>query len=320
VGEFAVEGLAPGPYRLLLEDGSALTGGDVVLEEGDRLHVDLELFEGRIVGEVLDRDGRPVPYALVVARPTVEVVGQLSARVRSGPDGRFALSGLPLGRFDLDVRASGRAQGLYRDATAEPPGVDRPVTVVLERGAEVDVEVRGPSGKPVSGARLSVTVHDEQERASVEALTGPSGRIRLQGVPAGEVRVSVYARDLGRASGKLSVAEGETRRLDLRIEPAGSLFVEVLADVGDPAPRTRMDLVSKASGEVVARRRPLQPTWWSLLFGLEPRTGQVLLRDVAPGDYELRLNGGPRYEPARTQVRVRSGEATRAVVKLEAAR
>jgi hypothetical protein len=320
LGEFLVDGLEPGAYRLLLEDGSAVTGGDVQVAEGERVDVDLELFEGRIVGVVLDRDGRAVPYAQVEARPSAEVVGELSARVRSGPDGRFTLSGLPLGRFDLDVRASGRAHGVFREAQAEAPGVDRPVTVVLDRGAEVDVEVRGPTGKPVSGARLSVTVTDEQERASVEALTGPSGRIRLQGVPPGEVRVSVYARELGRASGKLRVGEGETRQLDLRIEPAGSLFVQVLGDGPDPTPRTRMDVVAKATGEVVARRRPLQPTWWSLLFGTEPRSGQVVLRDLAPGDYELRLNGGPRYQPAKAQVRVRSGEATRAAVKLEAVR
>jgi hypothetical protein len=320
VGEFEMTGLPAGAYSILLEDGATLTGGDVVLEEDERREVDLELFEGRVLGIVEDVSGRRVPYAEVEARPAREVTGELRAKARAGPDGRFTLSGLPLGRYDLVVRGPGRAEGVYRGASSEPPGIERPITVVLDRGAEIDVEVRGPAGRPVSGARLTVTVTDEQERASVEAITGPTGRIRLSGVPPGEVRVSAYARDLGRASGKIKVGEGETRRLELRVERSGSLYLQVWADAVDPTPRTRIDVVATSTGEVVARRRPLQPTWWSLLFGLEPKTGQVVLKDLTPGDYELRLEAGPRFQPAKTLVRVHGGEATRARVKLEPSR
>ncbi|MFM8979859.1 MAG: carboxypeptidase regulatory-like domain-containing protein [Planctomycetia bacterium] len=319
-GEFRVDGLAAGPYRVLLEDGATRTGGECWLEEDDLLELDLELWEGRVLGEVRDVEGRPVPGAQVEARPSVPVAGELASRARAGADGAFALTGLPAGRYDLRARARGRAEGAYRGAPAEPPGVQRPVIVTVGRGGQVEVEVRGPSGRPVGGTRLSVTLDPGQEQSTLEAVTGPSGRLTLAGVPAGEVRVSAYARDVGRASGTVRVGEGETRTLELRIEAPGSLRLRVLGEGADPTPRTRIDVVALASGEVVARRRPLQPDWWSLLFGREAGSGLLVLRDLAPGDYELRVNGGPRYEPVRTTVRVHAGEATEAEVLLPSAR
>lgn len=319
-GEFRVEGLAPGPYRVLLEDGATRTGGACWLEEDDLLELDLELWEGRVLGEVRDVEGRPVPGAQVEARPARAVAGELQARARAGADGAFALTGLPAGRYDLTARARGRAEGSYRGAPAEPPGVDRPVIVTVGRGGQVEVEVRGPTGRPVGGVRLSVTLDPGQEQSTLEAVTGPRGRLVLAGVPAGEVRVSAYARDVGRASGTVRVGEGETRTLELRIEAPGSLRLRVSGEGADPTPRTRIDVVALASGEVVARRRPLQPDWWSLLFGREAGSGLLVLRDLAPGDYELRVNGGPRYEPATTTVRIHAGESTEAQVVLPAAR
>ena len=47
---------------------------------------------------------------------------------------------------------------------------------------------------------------------------------------------------------------------------------------------------------------------------------KVVLKDLAPGDYEVRVNAGPRYVPAKALVRVHGGEATRAVVKVSGAR
>ncbi len=258
-GGYAVEGLEAGHYRIVLEDGTARTGGDVLLEDGDRLTVDLELWDGRLSGEVVDAAGRPVAYAEVAASPSVAVVGELKAWARTGPDGRFVLSGLPVGLYDLRVRGLGRAEAVRDRVEAELPGADRPLTVVLGRGGEIDVEVRGPDGRPAGGARLLVVLSDEEGAPRVEAVSGPSGRLRLQGVPPGEVRVSAYVRDLGRASAKLAVGDGELRRLDLRIEPAGTLFLSVEGEGPDPTPRARVDVAVVATGEVVAQTLFLHP-------------------------------------------------------------
>jgi hypothetical protein len=316
LGVYGFEGLDPGVYRLVIEDGAARTGGDVVLAEGDRVTADLELWEGRVAGEVLDTGGRAVPHALVRAAPSSPVVGELAAEARAGPDGRFLLTGLPVGLYDLTVLARGRVEARRGGVQAEPPGAEHPVTIVLGQGGEVDIEVRGPDGRPVGGARLEVASAEAPQLENVTALTGPSGRVRVTGVSPGTVLVTAHARDLGRVSGKVTVADGETARLDLRMEPAGALLVQLWSeDLTDPTPRARIDVVAP-DGQVVARRRPLGPAWLQLLWSREPKSGVLRLGDLAPGDYELRVNAGPRYEPAKAEVRVHSGDTTRATVKM----
>ena len=306
-GAFAFRHLEAGTYRLQLEDGTAVTGGSVVLEDGDRREVDLELWTRACRAWCCGPDGRSVPGAEVSAVPERPVTGILSALARTDADGRFVLTGLPAGRYVLTVRSPGRPNGRLEGAQAELPGADRPVTVVLGLGARLDVEVRGRDGRPVSGARLSLSVEGEQAEAEVVATTGPSGRVRLDGVPAGRVRVQAYARDLGRASSTVDLVEGASDGMLLRLEAPGALLVGLDGVAAEFVSRARVDVL--LGDEVVVRRRPL-PQRLSWLFAPVLRAGMLRINDLAPGEYLVRLEAGPRWGSAQATVRVRSGETS----------
>lgn len=89
---------------------------------------------GRVAGRVQQPSGQPLDGALVA-------VWGAGREVRTGDDGRYDLTGLPLGSYTLDVRAIGFEP--YRATVEVRPGDGVPVSVRLERLAVLDtVQVR----------------------------------------------------------------------------------------------------------------------------------------------------------------------------------
>jgi plastocyanin len=52
------------------------------------------------------------------------------------------------------------------------------------------------------------------------AIPDAQGRFRIDGVPAGRYRATLWSEELGRASRELTLTAGETTRADFRLEPA----------------------------------------------------------------------------------------------------
>jgi hypothetical protein len=52
------------------------------------------------------------------------------------------------------------------------------------------------------------------------AIPDAKGRFRIDGVPAGRYRATLWSEELGRASRELSLSAGETARADFQLEPA----------------------------------------------------------------------------------------------------
>ena len=69
------------------------------VDDGDVLTLDLEAWEGRLVGEVLGPGGAPIANATVLARTWGPGAEALVGRVRTDPQGRFHIVGLPVGRL-----------------------------------------------------------------------------------------------------------------------------------------------------------------------------------------------------------------------------
>jgi hypothetical protein len=314
-GGFSVGGLPAGRYRLTLEDGTARTGGDVVLEDGARETVDLELWEGRLTGEVRRKDGTPEPDAEVRARPARTVAGVLEASARTDPYGRFTLVGVPVGRYDLIARGAGGLLGVARGAQADLPGADRPTTIVLAAGGTLDIEVQGTDGRPASGARVNLRVRGMEEWVEVVVLVGPNGHVRVDGVPAGRVRLQAVARDAGRAFAWADVQEGTTANVRLALTPAGMIRVVVRGASADALRRAKVE-VRQAGVDDALITRGAFPRMKDWATGMSWVSNTLEIRDLEPGDYDVVVDAGPRWTLGRALVRVRASDVTRAVLDL----
>lgn len=309
-GRFAVERLPAGPYRVRLQSGALRVERALVLKPADRLHLDLEAWPGRLRGTVVTRAGRAVAGALVEAvplggedRPLPRA--QFRAEGRTDPSGAFVLSGVPLGRYTVSVTAPGLPPGRYESAEADLPGAAYDFEVVLGRGGDLNLQVRDRDNRGVAGARIWL-----EDTAGVALhrhpyATGVNGRLRIDGVPPGQVRVRVHARGLGRPPlQQVRIEEGRQTDLAIIVYPPGALHVRIAGETGDPALRTRIDLLRAGSEEVIASRRPLSPTRPDSPWGYVPRTGELVLRDLQPGDYVALISAGRTYKPARVPVHV----------------
>lgn len=153
----------------------------------------------RLQGLVVDRRGRPVPWATVfVGVPgggvtnsgTRNFVQPNPERCQTGPEGRFEAVGLPAGNVPLGIWATGF--GPHRQVVVAAAGQTATVTVTLEDGAVVAGVVRDQAGQPVAGAM--VRFGDEfQSFPWCATRTDAQGHFRLENLPAAPLRVPLVA-------------------------------------------------------------------------------------------------------------------------------
>src|SRR5262249_27454035 len=133
----------------------------------------------------------------------------------TGDDGRARFDDLEPGFYRVRV-GHGDLGLLVRDGVAVTPGEAN--EQVFELGGFAVIEGRLLSGSlPVSGR--SVQLQPMGSNDDYNASTDGLGRFRLEGLPAGRLRVWVN----GHCMTAIDVAPGETRRLDLVLGPARTL-------------------------------------------------------------------------------------------------
>jgi hypothetical protein len=212
-------------------------------------------------------------------------------RTTSGPDGSYELKGLSPGVYAVSVSAPG-------NGAASVPGVNLRsgerfrLDVTLVSPSAVEGTVTDMDGLPVGGALVAAEGlwargagpggwgGGAAQVASAAARTDLSGHFRLEGVTAGQVRVS-GRRDLASPAAVkiVSVEEGETASADLILVEGGVVAGAVLDTAGNPVP-----------GAMV----------WTTAGSGPPRPGEVrqvtsdssgsYLLALPPGSYGLNAN------------------------------
>ena len=113
--------------------------------------------------------------------------------VRTGPEGRYTVTGPSKGRLQLEVRAAGfLPQRLILFAKDLASG--RAPTVALERAARIRGSVTGPQGKPLAGASVTAVpaaslgprTFSPLDPVADRAAADPSGGFELRQLRAGE--------------------------------------------------------------------------------------------------------------------------------------
>lgn len=211
-GEYVLDGQAPGEVVLMFSKEGLASERKSVKLSGREARVDAKLSAGKtIAGIVVDESGRPISEASVSLmgtqrRPTI---------TSTDATGAFKFEGVESGRYQLRASKSGLTPAELSDVDADTAGqlrielksgavlVGRVVGLPREQLGNVFVAVRPVEGRPLS------------------TNTDPSGAFRIEGVPAGSVRVT--AATGGVASPATRYAEQKT----LNVAPTGETSVEL---------------------------------------------------------------------------------------------
>ena len=272
----------------ILREGTSADEVRVVLATG-----------GRIGGRVLDGAGNPLAgaeVAILDGTAALDAIGTekpplkpdgtsaLLGSARTAADGSFLIEDLPDGACHVTARvmeAAGPSDFRPRVAaqgTATPvaPGaldVELVLALSTSPGAVVEVVVRAvDTGLPVDGASARLSGAD---RGFTGTATAP-GRIRFEGVPAGEWRVIVEARGFGRGSALVEVREGTVpAAIEVQVVRGATVTGTVVPQDGGAAEGGRVYFFPVTAGDALE----------TSLSGEVEKDGLFRVEGVPPGAY-----------------------------------
>ena len=286
VGAFEAA-LPPGRYALVAQaEGFARSEpAGVRVRSRETSEVSLSLrVSSSLRGRALDLQGQPIASA----RVQVERGG----RAETDAAGRFVISGLVEGLYDVSVEAKGYVRGRARDvAVTEERGGE--VELRLEPGALVSGTLLGPDAQPV--ARGLVFAYRDRRRLGM-GRSDAQGRYRLEGLSPGPVELFARSRDYeltARIQGELRARQ--LTALDLPMAE-GPTIVGVLRDRAG-APQEGLELTARdLAGDATRRAR-------------SDAEGRYRIEHLYPGRYELQVAAGRRRAALLTEeVEVGVGE------------
>lgn len=238
-GTFAVPGFAPRQWADLHFCAAGFLPGRAQIREVFPDPVAVVLQPAAFLsGRVSSPEGDPVPGARVHAsrageEPScfVEVSPCTPEPPTASAEGRFTLGPLQPGWYTVSARAPGFLSVLVKRvrAAAGPPLPE--LDLVLERGAVLAGRVLGPDGSPLSGVQVYAL-----GRSAAEAVTGPDGGYRLDGVDVGRLEVVAQREGYEEAQRETETGPGENR-LDFLLAPREDRNREVRGRVVDLAGR-----------------------------------------------------------------------------------
>ena len=302
-GEFEMAGIPPGEYTVVAREGSRAPGiAPVVVAPGSEAAVSLTVSDGGYVtGRIVDPTGRPLP-----GRVRLEVFedrglpGFASDAVaaEAKADGAFALGPLPLGSLGIGVSAPRHAS---RRVDAQVAARGRTVDlgdIALDPGLAIRGRVRDREGSAVGGATVRALGQEPGAASDAEATSGPDGRFDLGGLRPGRHQVSASAPGFAMA---YAMAEVGGEPVDIVMDVGGAIAGRVVDAGSSPVEEARITAQADDGARGTGRFHSARA---------DEGDGRFLMRDVAPGAYDLGVQASGRGEAARSGVRVTAGRTT----------
>jgi hypothetical protein len=228
-----------------------------------------------IVGTVIGKAGAGARASILAVK-----AGMLSADAPrlltdSGPDGRFVLSGVEPGRYEVWAWS---AEGYGASTACEVAHGSTSIELRLEQsGVQAHGTVRDAAGGTVAAAEVRVMhVNAGLDRAVAFAQSDAGGRYRLR-LPPGNylARVGASGYALTQAVLQVGRAGGEQ---DFTLSPAAAIAGRVVREGSAPALGTTLTLRPARLDTIQAQ--------WPRVFPAQ-RDGTFNARDLSPGSYLL---------------------------------
>lgn len=309
-GTFRLSGLRPSTrYELRARKAGHLPAAVLIATappRGRAAAAEIRLQPGRAaIGRVVDPDGRPIPGARVILRPSrregsrppeahaeAPLADDDPASALSRPDGRFEVAQCPAAELDAEIRREGyapvRRVGLRTGSGTGPVDLG---TLVLRPGARLAGRVVSGSGRAVTGAEVFLFERFPPETESAlldrkpDATTGPDGSFALIDLPAGFPQ-HLFVRAEGFLPATVrGVRPPGSKPLQIRLEKGFEVSGTVVDEQDRPVERADIGLSSQQSVEGDPYRRPLGRRVSRETVSDE--TGRFVIRNAPEGRAEI---------------------------------
>jgi hypothetical protein len=277
----------------------------VRLPGGKGLNIDVPARQLR--GTVVDRNGRPVPRALI-ALEIENADMRAYVRTQSDAEGRYEFSGLDAGDFLLHLEAAGflRIDPMAVTITENDSVAEH--QVLVETAWSRALEVVDREGRPAAGATVVCAVNG---RIRGKVLTDAEGRAAI-GTPGEASVLFVIPREGSLAVVRLAPALDDAVAVHRIVIPPGEakLDITALADAGVPMPG--ISLLMRFDGELFTPEIARELRLWHRSNLRTGDDGRATLTKIPSGYYEF----WPYESDEEAQMLIESSTATAAPIAL----
>ncbi len=271
-GRFHLTGTTLGPGTLRVEHSEFKRYQQEVLVEAAGNVLEIVLERGLVAsGRVVDERGEPVPGAQL-ALERRDWRDPRRHETVSGVDGRFQVSGVVDGAYDLEAGASGYSSKHLEAALRIAGESVTDLEVVLERGGSVVGEVLGLDFEEL----LSVEVTAESGPRVEAGTVDHEGTYRVANLAPGNWLVKASLAGGQRQASRHVVIREAAQELRRDLEFDGVTLSGIVTYDGQPLPDTRVT----ASGRAISTRRSTVTDY----------QGAFELQDLEPATYRLSVS------------------------------
>ena len=244
-GAYLIGGVPQGDFTVDANDGSAMgEGSGAIVSEEQHVTLDVTL-EGRahVRGRVMRADGTtPVPFALVTFTSGMRKLHTISNDAGAYDFGSVPLADVPLGAFVVTAREQGGYDGGRAAGAADDDGAVVDIDVIFLGTGTISGAVLDTNGNAITApAQLTLVRRDPFPNGPsnvlptrLTAFSDTIGRFTFANVPIGSFALTAELLDSGLAgnAGGTLAFDGDTRDVEIVIEPAGTVTGTVVASDG----------------------------------------------------------------------------------------
>lgn len=248
----------------------------------NRAEIEIRLPDTKLVGQVVDEAGQPVPAAHVYAMHMAKPLKQGTDRFESDAKGEFSVRGLPSGSWLVKAEEEDRESD-YLSTSLPEQGESPWLRIVIRKLQTFEGRIVSAAGG-VPGAMIVAwpPLNGQNAASSAEAVSGADGSFHVD-LPSGTQVLNLAVLPPGYAMRLTALPVSPSQPIEIPVESQGGTLILERAD-GRPSPFL-------VHGGVYAITHIL--TNWARMQGVRPTaSGRLVLPNVEAGSYSFCRGAG----------------------------